>query len=381
MYSVLEYGQMISDAVRMESYAEALRRVVRPESVVLDVGAGTGIFSLLACRYGARRVYAVEPASVIEVAREMARRNGVGERIVFLACPIEEVELPRRVDVIVSDMRGTLPISGRNVANVALARERFLAPGGRLIPLRDQIFTAPVEAPLLHRRNIASWLENRWQLDMEPARCAACNVPWAASKSDLRLLAPGQRVHTIEYGHGDTAAFASRVHFESLSPGTVHGLALWFEAEVAEGIQFSTGPEHPDTVYGRLVLPLDSPVEIATGGSIDLGLRADPVADDFVWSWDTRVVAARAAAARVFFQSTFLGEPLSSDRLRRQTPSHAPGLSSEGEVARLTIELMRDGLTVEDIARRVAGSFPDRFGSWKEAWRPVTRLSHSYGAN
>ncbi|MBI4588189.1 MAG: hypothetical protein HY725_05080 [Candidatus Rokubacteria bacterium] len=48
MYSVYDYGRLIADSVRTHAYAQALRRVVKPDSVVLDIGTGTGIFALLA---------------------------------------------------------------------------------------------------------------------------------------------------------------------------------------------------------------------------------------------------------------------------------------------------------------------------------------------
>ncbi|MDH3444335.1 MAG: 50S ribosomal protein L11 methyltransferase, partial [Deltaproteobacteria bacterium] len=56
MYSIFDYGSMIADHVRMDAYARALRRAVTADSVVLDIGTGTGIFALLACQFGARRV-------------------------------------------------------------------------------------------------------------------------------------------------------------------------------------------------------------------------------------------------------------------------------------------------------------------------------------
>ncbi len=63
---------MVADRHRTGAYVEALRRAVRPGSFVLDIGAGCGVFSLVACRLGARRVVAVEPDDVILVAREIA---------------------------------------------------------------------------------------------------------------------------------------------------------------------------------------------------------------------------------------------------------------------------------------------------------------------
>ncbi len=64
-YDIYAFGGMIRDRVRTDAYAEALRRSVGPNSVVLDLGTGVGIWALLACRFGARKVYAVDPNDVI----------------------------------------------------------------------------------------------------------------------------------------------------------------------------------------------------------------------------------------------------------------------------------------------------------------------------
>ena len=49
MYRVVDYGDMIADAVRMNAFVAALRAAVTPGCVVVDIGTGTGIFALLAC--------------------------------------------------------------------------------------------------------------------------------------------------------------------------------------------------------------------------------------------------------------------------------------------------------------------------------------------
>jgi predicted RNA methylase len=72
MYSNPGYVSMIAERVRMRAYTAALRNAVKPGSVVLDLGAGKGIFAVLACRFGARRVYAIEPSDAIEVASQTA---------------------------------------------------------------------------------------------------------------------------------------------------------------------------------------------------------------------------------------------------------------------------------------------------------------------
>src|ERR1044072_3208568 len=151
MYSIFSYGSMIADRPRMDAYARALRQAVRPGSVVLDIGTGTGIFAMLACRFGARQVYAIEPGDAIEVAREAAAANGFSERIEFIQGLSNSVVLPERADVIISDIRGVLPLFQHHLPTIIDARKRLLAPDGILIPRRDSLWAAIVQAPELYK--------------------------------------------------------------------------------------------------------------------------------------------------------------------------------------------------------------------------------------
>ena len=48
----------------VDAHLNALAEVVGPDTVVIDLGAGTGVLGLIAARLGAKRVYLVEPADV-----------------------------------------------------------------------------------------------------------------------------------------------------------------------------------------------------------------------------------------------------------------------------------------------------------------------------
>ena len=97
--SVAGHRRMALDTIRNDAYARALADVITPDSVVLDLGAGTGVHGLVAARLGARRVYLVEPEDVIALADELAAANGLAERVTTVQGRIEDVDLPERADV------------------------------------------------------------------------------------------------------------------------------------------------------------------------------------------------------------------------------------------------------------------------------------------
>jgi SAM-dependent methyltransferase len=108
--------------------------VVRPGDIVLDVGAGSGILSVFAARAGAARVYAVERTPAAVLAQELAAANGAAEIIQVIHGDITDVELPERVDVIVSEWLGGFGIDEGMLVPVIAARDRWLKPGGVVIP-------------------------------------------------------------------------------------------------------------------------------------------------------------------------------------------------------------------------------------------------------
>ena len=75
---------LLSDGRRLRAARRALRETVRPGSVVVDLGAGTGILGFLALRAGAGRVYAIERHPILRLARAVAADNGYGDRVRFV---------------------------------------------------------------------------------------------------------------------------------------------------------------------------------------------------------------------------------------------------------------------------------------------------------
>jgi protein arginine N-methyltransferase 1 len=315
MYSLHFYGQMLADAPRMDAYAAALRRVIRPGAVVMDLGCGPGVFALLACKLGARRVYAVEPNNVIGLAREAAAANGFLDRIEFFDKLSTDIDLPEPATIIVSDLRGVLPFFQQNIPSIIDARKRLLARDGVLIPRRDVLWAAVVEAPEQYEELITPW-QNQFELDLSAATRFVTNT-WR--KSDIKpaqFLTEPVCWNTIDYHEVETPDARAEISWRAERNGTAHGFAVWFDSELIDDAGFSNHPARPRMIYGQGFFPFSQPVLVSENDRIALRLAAKFVQDDYVWRWDTDFMDRERIKAS-FRQSTFYGVPLSTAQLRQ----------------------------------------------------------------
>ena len=229
MYSLSGYGEMIADRVRIAAYVEALRQAVRPGGIVVDIGTGPGIMAVLACQLGASRVYAIESDEIIQVARTIAAANGCADRIEFIEDLSTKVTLPIRADVIVSDMRGVLPLFEHHIPSIADARRRFLAPTGTLIPQKDTIWASIVEAPELYAKIVDPWERHELGQDLMPVRRMIVNDIQKGRFKPEQLLTEPKLWATIDYANVENPDFQGSLNWTVRRAGTGHGIAVWFE--------------------------------------------------------------------------------------------------------------------------------------------------------
>ena len=300
----------------MDRYTAALRHAIKPDSVVMDLGCGPGVFALLACKLGARRVYAVEPDSVIGIAREAAAANGYAYRIQFFENFSTEINLPEPATIIVSDLRGVLPWFQRHIPSIIDARQRLLARGGTLIPRRDILWAAVVESTERYEEIVGPW--NSFDLDLSAATHRVTNT-WRKTRIEPQeLLTEPVCWTTIDYHEVNSPDVRAEISWRVARNGTAHGVTVWFDTDLIDGIGFTNHPKEPELIYGNGLFPFSESVEVIEGERITLRLTAKIVDDDYVWCWDTDFFSRddEVRPRLSFKQSTFFGVPLSKEKLR-----------------------------------------------------------------
>jgi protein arginine N-methyltransferase 1 len=292
MYAEFEiHRTMIRDLVRTQAFRQAIYASVRPGDIVLDVGAGSGILSLFAARAGAARVYAVEQTSIAVLAQELATANGVGDIVQVIQGDITELELPGRVDVIVSEWLGGFGIDEGMLPPVVTARDRWLKPGGVMIP--DSV-TAWVA--LVHDRYLAETVdflqENPYGLEL--GDLVEKTVNEISYSGGFRHLAASDRrseparLWTTNAGLIRFTEAQAPHQAEGLLAiheyGSANALALWFSAGLVPGISLSVGPGDPPTHWGMTTAPLRAPLELTPGTGVRFKVRNAPANPVGTWT-------------------------------------------------------------------------------------------------
>jgi len=197
--NVLNYhALMLADGLRNRLLAKAIRQSVTKETNFLDVGAGTGVWAILAAKLGAKRVVAVEiEECLIPIIFKHAQENGVADRIEIVHGDSNDVKLNGRFDVIVSELFGGDALGEATVKSFVDIRNRFLAPGGVLIPQKLALMAAPAFAAKATKA-----LPNALPLSTNFLRTLRLNYGQhltISDRGDLKLLAEPQPLITLDF--------------------------------------------------------------------------------------------------------------------------------------------------------------------------------------
>ncbi len=361
--SVSGQRTMALDAVRNEAYSAALKQAVGPDSVVMDLGSGTGIHGLFAARLGARRVYLVEPEDILAVAEEIVRANGLQDTVRCLHGRLEDLPLPEPVDVIVSVLTGNFLLTEDLLETLFYARARALKPGGLLIPSAATMEAVPVSAPAVHAAEIAAWSVHQHGIDLSPARVYAANTIFyrVDGLRNLAYLAEPLTLATLDFYRDDYRAVQAEVTYEITESGICHGWVGWFSMKLGER-WLSTSPRAEALHWSPAFLPLDPPVAFEKGEQVSFVLSRAPFGD---WTWKMR------SGSTTQRHSTLLSAPMKAATLKRASLEYVPSLNPEGHALAHVLSQCNGSTTMEAIAGTLRDRYPERFHSPAEALRFV----------
>lgn len=283
---------MLMDKIRCDAYQDAIQRTVKPGDVVVDLGAGTGLLSFFAVQAGARHVYAIEASSIADFAAKLIEANGFRDRITLVREDSKKARLPERCNVLVTETLSSFCFDKENtIEAIADARERFLKPGGHIIPQSADTFLVPFSSDSFGLgRFVAINPANRssfYDLDYRPLAEKLFNEPRLVLASGKPLLALSQPVlcYHVDFQKDTQNPGKTLVPFRIGDDGRLDGFLGWFEALLCEGVTLSNSPYLPMTHWWQLYLPAAEQPHYHNGQTILLYLDPNIVASEADWRY------------------------------------------------------------------------------------------------
>jgi type II protein arginine methyltransferase len=277
---------MVNDVVRNRQFEAVLERSVRPDSVVLDIGAGSGLLSLMAVRAGAKQVIACEAnPALAALAREVIRNNGYSDRIRVINKSSQQLDpqtdFPKgvRPDVLVAEVFDTLVIGEGALATFDHARRSLLAPAAVLIPERAILYGGLVESERLWREGGVGRASG---FDLTPLnRFRPDTIALEAASFGGRLLADEFPIFSFDLSGAEPADASVRVDVPIVTSGLCHALVYWIRLQLDDEIAIDNRPafegETDDADYcahwyqvAKLLVP---PISVAAGMTLRIEAR------------------------------------------------------------------------------------------------------------
>jgi len=268
------HEEMLKDKVRTLSYKRSIienKHLFRGKAV-LDVGCGTGILSLFASQAGARVVYAVDTSDIINQAKQIVIDNGFSGKVICLQGKMEEVELPEKVDIIVSEWMGYFLLYESMLPTVLYARDKWLNEGGLIFPDQANLYLAAIEDGDYKAEKIEYW-NNVYGFNFSCIQDMAYREPLvdtvnaqAINSTHHKILALNLNTCTKEDLTFKSAfeVFAQRKDF-------VTGFIAWFDITFSpckKPVYFSTSPRNKYTHWKQTVFYLKEPLIITDGDKV-----------------------------------------------------------------------------------------------------------------
>jgi len=276
-YSGIEIHQdMLQDRARTEAYRDAIleNAPMFKGKAILDVGCGTAILSMFAKDAGARVVYAVDASKMATYAKRIVKKNKADDVIKVLHGKMEEIQLPEKVDIIISEWMGYFLVYESMLDSVLHARDRWLKPDGKMFPAEARLFLGGFRWPEYIQENLGYWrnvygkdftalIPLAYRSHLKDPVIDELSVEQEVTGSNLV-----KDINLMTIKKEDLSSWSAEFSLQAMISASVHGIFAWFEVEfpslegkntdtksgVEEGegpVILSTAPEEEPTHWGQ----------------------------------------------------------------------------------------------------------------------------------
>jgi type II protein arginine methyltransferase len=244
----LWYIRAVNDRHRNAAYRRALQALVTPETLVLEVGTGSGLFAMLAAQAGASHVYTCEKdPHVAAIARANIERNGLTGRVTLFECRYKDLRvgehLPRRADLLLHEFVASHFLVPKTGPIFKILRTELLTPEAQVLPHRFAAVGMLVgDEWLLDSIRVPAAVEGLDVTGINLLASAGISIPGPVPieqpLSTARTLAEFDLNSEQELPHGNRL-----IEFQATADGAATGILQWVRHGFPDGSVYENRPE------------------------------------------------------------------------------------------------------------------------------------------
>ena len=281
---MLSNYEMLADKKRVKAFQRAIFETVKKGDIVVDLGTGIGILAFFAVQAGAKRVYAIEQGDIIKIAGEIADKNGMSNKIIFLKGDSREISIPEKADLLISEIIGCFALDEGILELVSDAKERFLKEKGIIIPNSFKMWLAPLEAEEIYNQKVAFW-EMPYGVNFSPAKERVINCTWSEEIKKTNFISKPKIINEVDLQKIENIEMNKVVTFSVERDSILHGFCGWFEAKLSKEVSLSTAPDEPLTHWRQLFFPVKEPIKLDKEDKITARVSTSKLGRSVVYNW------------------------------------------------------------------------------------------------
>ncbi|XWS61986.1 hypothetical protein CRYUN_Cryun07bG0172100 [Craigia yunnanensis] len=261
LLATTSYLDMLNDSYRNKAFRLAIDKTVTKPCHVLDIGAGTGLLSMMAARAMGLNGMVTACESYLPMAklmRKVLHRNGMGKTINLINKRSDELEvgvdIPSRADVLVSEILDSELLGEGLIPTLQHAHDKLLVENPLTVPYRAVTYGQLVESTYLWKlldlygneakasdgiHLVPTGLDTIIHVKSHqyPMHCDAI-------RKEIKLLSEPFKIFEFDFWRRPDSHGETEVRIKAIDDGSIQAVVSWWILQLdREGTVFySTAP-------------------------------------------------------------------------------------------------------------------------------------------
>ena len=275
---------MMNDELRNSTFSDAIKLAVDKDSLVFEIGTGSGLLSMMAIEGGAKKVVTCESIKTIsDNAKKIIHKNGYQKKIDVINKKSTEVkigeDIPHKADLLIAEILSSEFVGEGVIESMSDANKRLLKKNGRVIPQSGCIKIALLGDTEEIKKS--TYIDKSDGFDLSLFNSITQRKFSLKLKEKPKILSDDEDTFTINLKNIDNYSNEEKVfRLQANQDGLCLGLIQWMKIKLYEDIEYENIPYNVQSHWSTPVYVFDEPIELKKGQFLDI---KGFLAKDSVW--------------------------------------------------------------------------------------------------